>query len=562
MEGRMSENYTVGDLVAEFLSRIGVTTAFGIVSVHNVPMLDAIGRRNAIRYVMCRGEMGGAHMADAYARVTNGLGVLFTSTGPGMANSIGGIVEARFAASPVLHITGQTATKFIDRDMGTVHDVPGQTAILAAAGKAAYRVRSAHEALGVLVRAAAEALTPPRGPVSVEIPIDLQRVVIPRPAALDSLVLPVPPPLPPSEAALDEVADILAKAKRPMIWLGNGARGACDGAMALLDLGFGAVSSFNGRGIVPEDHAMTFGAMQGNGTPRIVSFYEKVDAMVVLGSRLRGHETTDFSIKLPANLIHVDVDAAANGRTYPNAYFLQGDAELVAQGLAKRLKGRIQVDPGFAADFHETRRQAVEEYKATLGPYATFAEQIREAMPRDTLWVRDITISNSTWGNRTCWIYGPHDAVHPVGAAIGPGLPLGIGAAMGAGERKTVAMVGDGGFAMNMTELWTAVQERARLCTIVMNDRGYGVIRHIQDAVVDGRRFGDDLRGPELGQLAALAGLPHFKVSRAEDFGSTVAKALEVDGPTLVEVDMVAIGEFPPYAPYSTMGKHAERARR
>ena len=95
------QTYTVGDLVAEVLTRIGVTTAFGIVSVHNIPMLDAIGSRNAIRYVMCRGEMGGAHMADAYARVTGGLGVLFTSTGPGMANSIGGLVEARFAASPV-----------------------------------------------------------------------------------------------------------------------------------------------------------------------------------------------------------------------------------------------------------------------------------------------------------------------------------------------------------------------------------------------------------------------------------------------------------------------------
>ncbi|MBS7811977.1 thiamine pyrophosphate-binding protein [Roseococcus pinisoli] len=563
----MSENnYTVGDMVAEFLSRIGVTTAFGIVSVHNVPMLDAIGRRNAIRYVMCRGEMGGAHMADAYARVTNSLGVLFTSTGPGMANSIGGLVEARFAASPVLHITGQTATKFIDRDLGTVHDVPGQTAILAASGKAAYRVRAASEALGVLVRAAAEALTPPRGPVSVEIPIDLQRVVIPRPAALDSLVLPVPPPLPPSEAALDEVAAILAKAKRPMIWLGNGARNARAGALSLLELGFGAVSSWNGRGIVPEDHAMTFGALQGNGAPRILSFYEGVDAMVVLGSRLRGHETMDFSLKLPRNLIHVDVDAAADGRTYPNAYFLQGDAQLVAEGLAKRLKGKMQVDPGFARDFAETKRLAREEYLSTLGPYATFPEQIRAAMPRDALWVRDITISNSTWGNRVFEVYGPHDAVHPVGAAIGPGLPLGIGAAMGAAEgesnRHTVAMVGDGGFAMNMTELWTAVQERARLCTIVMNDKGYGVIRHIQDAVVDGRRFGDDLRGPDFAQLATVAGLPHFKVSRAEDFGPTVAKALAVDGPTLVEVDMVAIGDFPPYAPYNTMGKHAERARR
>ena len=129
----MGSHYTVADLVADILPRMGVSTVFGIVSVHNIPMLDAIGRRNALRYVMCRGEMGGAHMADAYARVSGHLGVLFTSTGPGMANAIPGLVEARFAGSPVLHITGQTATRHIDRDAGTVHDVPGQTAMLAAA---------------------------------------------------------------------------------------------------------------------------------------------------------------------------------------------------------------------------------------------------------------------------------------------------------------------------------------------------------------------------------------------------------------------------------------------
>src|SRR3954447_24972766 len=259
--------YTVGDLVAEFLARIGVTTCFGIVSVHNIPMLDAIGRRNAIRYVMTRGEMGGAHMADAYARVSGHLGVMFSSTGPGAANTVPGLVEAQFASSPVLHITGQTPTKYLDRDMGTVHDVPGQTAMLAAVSKAAFRVRSAQEALGVLTRAAALALTPPMGPVSVEIPIDIQRTPILRPPQLDTLVLPIPPALPPSEAELDEAAEILAKAKRPMLWLGNGAKAAGAEAMALLQLGFGAVSSWNGRGIVPEDQPMTLGGLHGKGPP-------------------------------------------------------------------------------------------------------------------------------------------------------------------------------------------------------------------------------------------------------------------------------------------------------
>jgi len=275
----MAEKYTVADLVAEFLPQVGVSTVFGIVSVHNIPMLDAIGQRNRLRYVKARGEMGGAHMADAYA--------------------------------PVLHITGQTATRFIDRDVGTVHDVPGQTQALAAVCKAAYRVRSAGEAFGVLVRAAADALSAPRGPVSVEIPIDLQRTAIPRPAGLDALVLPITAPLPPNPAELDEAVAILSKAKRPMIWLGNGAKQAGAEAARLMALGFGVVTSWNGRGIIPEDHPMSLGALHGNGSPRVQEFYGSVDAMLVVGSRLRGHETMDFNMKLPQTLIRIDGDAAA-----------------------------------------------------------------------------------------------------------------------------------------------------------------------------------------------------------------------------------------------------------
>ncbi len=557
----MSENtYNVGDLVAEFLARIGVETCFGIVSVHNIPMLDGIGRRNAIRYVMCRNEMGGAHMADAYARVSGHLGVMFSSTGPGAANTVPGLVEAQFAGSPMLHITGQTPTKFIDRDMGTVHDVPGQTAMLAAVSKAAFRVRSAEEALGVLTRAAALALTPPMGPVSVEIPIDIQRTVIRRPAQLDTLVLPIPPAMAPDEAALEEAVEILARAKRPMLWLGNGAKEAGAAAMQLMELGFGAVSSWNGRGIVPEDHPMTLGGLHGNGAPRVQEFYRTVDAMLVVGSKLRGHETMDFSLKLPETLVQVDVNPAANGRTYASKAFVCGDAALTMAALAKRLAGRMQVEPGFAADFAEMKRRAVAEFAEGLGPYAEFPRLLRAALPRDALWVRDITISNSSWGNRIFPVYGPRDAVHPVSAAIGPGLPMGIGAAMAGKGRKTIAMVGDGGFALNQTELWTAVQERAELIVMIMNDRGYGVIKHIQGALQDGRFFYGDLVSSDFQKLAAVAGLPSFRVGSAAELGPVVAKAVATPGPSLVEVDMTAIGAFPPYAPYNRMGVWAKQA--
>ncbi len=545
-------SYHVGDLVAEFLAGLGVTTAFGIVSFHNIPILDAIGRRNTIRFIAARGEMGAGHMADAYARVSGELGVVISSTGPGAANTVPGLVEASFASSPVLHITGQTATRFLGQDSGAVHDLPEQTAMLASVCKAVHTPRTADQVFGCLIAAATDARTAPQGPVSVEIPADLQSAPLDRPAELDHLTL-ILATMVPSEAALDAAAEMLAASQRPLLWLGNGARNAGAQALALLDLGFGAVSSWNGRGIVPEDHPRTIAAMQGNGSPEIEHLYDSVDAMLIVGSHLRGHETLDGTLQLPANRIQVDINPRAKGRNYVSKLFVQGDAELVLAGLHKRLLGRITIDPAFGDDIARARAVASAAYKATLGPYASFPAQLRRAMPRDALWVRDATVAGATWAHRLMPVYGPRDAVHPVGAGIGPGLPFGIGAALAVVNtgRKTVMLAGDGGFAMNMTELWTAVQERVDVCIIVMNDGIYAAIGQIQDAKQEGRRFFSELHGPDLHGLAALAGIWFRRVSRAEDFGMAVAAALAEQGPTMVEVDMRSIGPVPAYGIYS-----------
>lgn len=543
-------DYTVSDLISEFLARIGASTVFGIASVHNIPILDAISRRNEIRFVMARGEVGAAHMADGYARASNNLGVVMTSTGPGAANAVAGLVEARTASTPVLHITGQNPLGVIGRGTGAVHDVDDQLGMLECTSKAAFRIRSAAEALGVLTRAAMTALTAPRGPVSIEVPIDVQKYCIERPPNLDTFSLELPPPVAPSGQVLDQLADMAAAAKRPMLWLGNGAAGAGAPASALLDMGFGMVTSWNGRGVVSEDHPMNLGSLNGSGLVPVEAFYETVDLMVVAGSRLRGHETAQFSVPLPATRAQIDIDPTADGRTYGNALFVLGDAGPALAGLADRLAGRFDPDPAFATDFQAMKRETQAAFRATLGPYASFPEQLRAVMPDDAIWARDVTISNSTWGNR---LFPLHDAccnIYPVGAGIGQGLCMGIGAALAPGGRKTVIMTGDGGFFLNVGELWTAVQEQPDLVVLVMNDRGYGVIRHIQDAQAGGRRRYDNLLGPDLEALAGLAGLPFWRVSAAPAFGNAMAEALATAGPTLVEVDMTAIGAHPPYYPF------------
>ena len=547
----MATDYTVGDLVAEFLSACGVTTVFGIASVHNIPMLDAIGRRNTIRFMMARGELGGAHMADGYARVSEGLGVIFSSTGPGAANTIGGLIEARFAGSPVLHITGQTSTKFVDRGMGSVHDPVDQLGMMASVCKAAYRIRSAQSALGTLTQAATEALTAPMGPVSVEVPIDLQRTKLDRPAMLDNFVLPVPPPRVPTDVELDELAARVIAARRPMLWLGNGAKKAGRAAAKLLDMGFGMVTSFNGRATVPETHPRNLGGLTGSGMPVIENFYKTVDLCLVVGCRVRGHETNDFQVKLPANLIQIDADPRANGRTYANQYFVCGDAEKTLDALVARIEGKLKIAPGYPEEFEKLKRDAQKDFIDTLGAYGTFSAQLRKVMPSDAIWARDVTQNNTTWGNRSFPLNAPNQNVYPVGAGIGQGLCLGIGAAAAAAPRKTVVMTGDGGFFLNVGELWTAVQENLDVTVIIMNDRGYGVIKRIQDATAQGRRFYADLESPDLEKLAGLSEIPYFRVSQADTFGDTVAKALAIKGLTMVEVDMMAVGDFPAYFPFN-----------
>ncbi len=543
----MPETMTVGDMVAEFLAACGVTTVFGVIAVHNIPTVDAIGRRNGIRFVMTRGETGAAHMADGYSRIGGRLGVVMSSTGGGAANAVHGLMEALLAGSPVLHITGQTATPHLDRAHGTSADFPNQLAMLQSVSKSAYRVRSPQAALGILIRAATEALTPPMGPVSVEIPVDIQRAVIERPLLLDHLELPVVPVSGPSERQLDALADIVMSARRPMLWLGNGAREAGPAARRLLDLGFCAVSSYNGRGIVSDEDTRTLGALSGRHTPLVEEFYRSVDLMVIAGSRVRGYETRDLSLRLPDRRVQIDLDPLANGRTYSSDYFVAADAAATLDALADRIAGRIKVDAGFQQEFAELKKRVQVEFRQSLGVYADFPETLRAAMPRDAIWVRDVTASGATWGSRLLPIYGPRDNLFARDGAIGVALPLAVGASLAGAGRKVVAMCGDGGFALSLNELWTAVQEKTDILFLVMNDRGYAVIKEMQDLLYDGRRRFSDLMAPEPEGLARLAGMPFRRVADPEDFGPGLSEIMGQPGPAILEVDLTAIGPVPPH---------------
>jgi acetolactate synthase I/II/III large subunit len=531
---------TVGDFIAGYLADIGVSVVFGVISIHNMPILDGIARQGRIRFVPARGEAGAMNMADAYARVSGSLGVVLTSTGTAAGNAAGAQVEALSAGAPVLHITTQVDCAFMDRDRAAIHDVPKQPEMLKGVSKAYFRMWDAKSAIGTLTAAASAALSAPTGPVSLEVPVDVQR----EPAlSYGKVHAPLPTRVVASDAAIDEMAAAILAARRPMLWLGGGARAAQAEAEELVARGFAAVTSTNGRAVVSEENPASLGAF--NMTPEAQAIYRKADLMLVVGSRLRGNETLNNTMALPSPLLQIDADAAQGGRNYPVDLFVHGDATDTLRRLIARLPARLDVDGGQAYDIAVARATSEGAMRDRLGPYTAIAESLLERVAAGNHpWVRDVTISNSTFGNRFVKIARPGHGVHALGGGIGQGVAMGIGAAVASPDAKAITLIGDGGTMLGLAEMITAVEEKANLVYILMNDQAYGVIQNIQDAQYDGRRHFSALATPDFAAFCGAIRMPHTRIGRVEDFGAALDAAIAAPGPRLIEVDMCAIGPF------------------
>lgn len=539
MESRLDVE-TVGDLIARNLADIGVTTIFGVISIHNMPILDAVARQGRIRFVPARGEAGAMNMADAFARVSGQLGVCLTSTGTAAGNAAGAQAEALTAGSRVLHITTQVDREFADRDRAAIHDVPRQPRMLEGVSKAVFRMWDAQGAVGVLSAACSAALSAPSGPVSLEIPVDVQRSPVAGAARCYPPVVQAPRA---GDEAIEELARRVTAARRPLLWLGGGARGAGPEATQLVARGFGVVSSTNGRAVVAEDNPASLGAF--NMTPEAVELYRSCDLMIVVGSRLRGNETQNNKMPLSAQLVQIDADASQGGRNFPVEQFIHGDAADTLRRLLAALPDRLDTDSGLKFDIARVRAHAEGRMREVLGPYRVLADVLNQKIAAGGHpWVRDVTISNSTFGNRYVQIAGPHLGVHALGGGIGQGVAMGVGAAIASDGAKAVTLLGDGGTMLGIAEMITAVEENAPLVYLLMNDQAYGVIKNIQDAQYGSRHHYSALKTPDFQAFCASIGMPHRRIDRLADFEAAFDAAVAADGPQVIEIDMCTIGEF------------------
>jgi acetolactate synthase-1/2/3 large subunit len=540
----LSGRRTGGDVLVEILSRAGVDTVFGVVSIHNVPLVDAVARN--LRFVPVRHEAAAVNAADGYARAGRPFGVAITSTGTGAGNAAGSLVEALSAGSAVLHITGQVDVPYLGAGRGYIHETRDQIGMLRAVSKRAETVLDASSAADLLWDAIRSLMTLPRGPVSIEWPADLQYddggvhdVGDPRPPSL---------PLIPDAGAVERAAALIAASRRPLIWAGGGAVGATTQVSELLDrIGAGLLTSNAGRGTVPEHDRRVVGNFASN--PACAPLLAESDLLISIGSHFRSNETRSFQLALPRPHVQVDVDPAAIGRSYACDVGLVGEAAHTIDVLLSLLPRTTSVDPGWAARVTDTRDAVRNELRAGIGPQAELCDILRAELPADAVLARDVTIPSSTWGNRLFDVYDPATNIFARGGGIGQGLAMGIGAAMAQPGRPTVVLVGDGGLVVHLGELATLAEQRLDVVVMVFNDHGYGVLRNLQDHHL-GRRSGVDLFTPDFSLVAAAVGLPYRPVKDASGLRAALVAALGDGGPSLIEVDVDAVGPMPrPFVP-------------
>ena len=533
---------TGGELVVETLKAAGVDTVFGIVSVHNIPIYDAMHRLGGIRPIMVRHEQASVLMADGYSRATGKLGVAITSTGPGAANAMGGMAEAYWANSPVLHIAGNIDAALIGQHKGGLHEAKDQLAMLATQAKWVGRANATADIPSVLTEAIMHALSGRQRPVAVEVPIDQQYYTADVP--IPAISLPAPPVH--DAAAGEQAAELLAGARRPLFWLGGGAHRSGAGVEALglaRSLGAGILTTITGRGVVPEDEPLCIGHLTPE--PLVQQLLADCDVLLAVGTRFQAYNTMNWKMQLPPTILHVNIEADEFDKNYPATVALHGDAKAVLTDLTALLDGRSGTEPGWAERVQQTKRDAIVQQRDNIGPHTEILDAVQRALGRDAIVVKDATIPAYTWGNRLLPVYEPRTAMVSTSVAIGPSLAIALGAAVGQPDRQVVLIAGDGGFLLNIAELSTAAQYGLKLAALVFNDQGYGVLRNHQLNTFEGRHIAVDMAPIDFAGVATAMGAPGRKVTTKDDFAGALDWALAQAGPAVLDISMDGIGPMP-----------------
>lgn len=527
------ETMTGGKAVVEALKAEGVDTVFGIISIHMLPVYDALRADRSVRLLIPRHEMTGGFMADGYHRVTGKPGVYLTSTGPGAANSMGAAIESYYTCSKVLQLTGQIESYWLDKGKMALHEVKDQLGMFAATGCGTARAAKTADIAPTIHQAMLRLRVGAPRPQVVEIPIDQQYAS--GPAEIGALA--TPEAKAPTDGDLDAAANLLMKAGRPVIWAGGGVHGAEAHAelkrLAEL-LGAAVYLTRGGRGAISEDHPLVVGNYFGERPGR--TYLQNADAVLGIGTKFSWQTTQQFSTQLTKNLIRVDLDPAVLQNNYPAAVAIEADIRTTLRGLIARVEAKGHRAPADAESKIGALKAELREGFRQFRPLtAELMDRLDRATPHEAVLVTDSTIP-AYWGaNQYLPVRSHRGFMTARLAAIGPGYPMALGAQAADPSRPVLCLAGDGGFVMHIGEFATAVQERLPVVLVIFNNRGYGVLKKLQKTFMGGREFAVDLYTPDFVAAAKAFGIEGERAETPEALEAAVRRGFAAKAPYVID---------------------------
>ncbi|WP_295952637.1 5-guanidino-2-oxopentanoate decarboxylase [Rhodoferax sp.] len=525
---------TCGEALVGLLAQYGVECIFGIPGVHTVELYRGVAA-SGLRHITPRHEQGAGFAADGYARVSGKPGVCFIITGPGMTNIVTAMAQALADSIPMLVISSVNARHQLGRGSGHLHELPSQQKLVAGVSVFSHTLMSPDALPEVLARAFAVFASARPGPVHIEIPLD----VIVAPAdhlQLAMAALPLRPAAAPAQ--VQQAAQLLASAQRPLILVGGGALDAAQPLWALAQALQAPVQlTINAKGLLLPTEPLLCGSIQSTQAGRLLA--RQADVVLAVGTELGETDydaVFDGGFALPGRLVRIDIDPAQLARNYRCEIGIVADAAQALGALVDALPTCVPTPGWGAARAQAAWTDAQAEFDAPTRSLTALITLVDQALP-GAIFV----------GDSTQTVYVGNLSFNPLGlrrwfnastgyGTLGYGLPAANGAQLAAPGTPVVALVGDGGLLFTLSELATAVEAQLPVVVLLWNNQGYGEIKKfmLRTGVAP---IGVDLATPDFVAIAQGFGCHTDTVANPAQLRAALARTPGRDRPTLVHID-------------------------
>ncbi|HNQ14016.1 MAG TPA: biosynthetic-type acetolactate synthase large subunit [Pyrinomonadaceae bacterium] len=532
-------------LLCEALVNEGVDTIFGYPGGAVLHIYDElVNFRDSMTHVLARHEQGAVHMAEGYAKATGEVGVALVTSGPGATNTVTGIANAFMDSTPLVVITGQVPTHLLGTDGFQEIDIVG---ITRACTKYNYLVRSTDEIPEIVREAFYLAASGRPGPVLIDIPKDLTAKKAAR-IMPDKLEIPgyAPHSFADSEKVEKAVEKMLA-AKRPVFYVGGGvvhSGGSRELAQLVDRLAIPVTITLMGLSCFPSAHPRSLGMLGMHGSYAANMSISEADVIIAIGVRFDDRVTGDLKKFAPhAEIVHVDIDESSIDKNVLTHISMIGNAKDVMQQILDSLDRRPAPAEKRLEAWWETIRAwqtqapiSYENHPDIIRPQL-LCEEISRMTDGDAIITTDV-------GQHQMWLAQYYKFRHPRSfltsgglGTMGYGFPAAIGAQLAKRGKLVVAFVGDGGFQMTMQELATAVQYRANVKVIVMNNGFLGMVRQWQEVFYDNNYSEVDMQfQPDFVKLAESFGAVGLRADHPAKLTEVLKKGFAIDGPVVMDI--------------------------